>query len=74
MSSSIEGHGKDLWVKALESNTYSQGKNRLRNRNAFCVFGVLGDLYAKQFPGYAHWEGNKFCFDVVVQRRPLILS
>lgn len=39
---------KKLWVEALRSGAYNQGKNRLRNlNNEFCCLGVLCDLHAK---------------------------
>jgi hypothetical protein len=39
---------KTAWLEALRSNTYVQGKRRLKNvDNTFCCLGVLCDLYIK---------------------------
>lgn len=44
---------KQLWIRALESGQYKQGKSTLLNINpqngeeCFCVLGVLTDLYRK---------------------------
>lgn len=43
---------KQLWVNALRSNEYSQGKGCLQGTDegihGFCCLGVLCDLYAKE--------------------------
>lgn len=40
---------KKLWLEALRSGDYKQGKLKLRNDdNEFCCLGVLCDLYAKE--------------------------
>jgi len=36
-----------LWVKALRSGKYKQGKEALRRDNKFCCLGVACDLYSK---------------------------
>lgn len=36
---------KKLWVNALRSERYEQGKNYLRIDNKFCCLGVLCDIY-----------------------------
>lgn len=36
----------DLWIKALRSGEYKQGRNRLKRRDRFCCAGVLCDLAA----------------------------
>lgn len=40
---------KELWVEALESGEYTQGKKVLHNQdnNTFCCLGVLCDLAVK---------------------------
>ena len=38
---------KDMWLTALRSGEYKQGKHQLRTDNKFCCLGVLCDLYAK---------------------------
>lgn len=44
-----------LWIKALRSGKYKQGKGYLRtNKNEFCCLGVLCDLAAKD--GGEQWE------------------
>ena len=42
---------KELWIKALNSGKYVQGKGRLRSEDNFCCLGVLCDLYNK-----GNWE------------------
>lgn len=39
---------KKLWVKALRSGKYKQGKGQLRTKNSFCCLGVLCDLHNKK--------------------------
>ena len=39
---------KKLWVKALKSEKYRQGVERLKMGNFFCCLGVLCDLHAKE--------------------------
>ena len=35
---------KKLWLKALRSGGYEQGKGQLRNDNKYCCLGVLADV------------------------------
>lgn len=37
----------DMWISALKSGEYKQGKYKLRKGNAFCCLGVLCDLAIK---------------------------
>ena len=47
---------KDLWVKALRSGEYVQGRQRLRNlKDECCCLGVLCDLYLLE-TGKNSWE------------------
>lgn len=47
---------KELWLAALRSGNYSQGKFRLRNTNdEFCCLGVLCDIFSKQ-GGVGSWS------------------
>ncbi len=40
---------KSLWLAALRSGTYSQGRERLRGEaDSFCCLGVLCDIHAPQ--------------------------
>ena len=43
---------KKLWVAALRSGEYKQGKCSLisNNKKQFCCLGVLCDLHSKEFP------------------------
>ena len=36
-----------IWVEALRSGEYSQGKNKLQDLNGFCCLGVLCNLGEK---------------------------
>jgi hypothetical protein len=51
---------KDLWVKALESGEYPQGRNRLRSSEGLCCLGVLCDLHARAHPEIARLERDPF--------------
>ncbi len=52
---------KKLWVEALRSDKYKQGRNRLRRDNKFCCLGVLCDVFRKrQKKKVIRWEGNRF--------------
>lgn len=43
----MKEHIKDIWVEALRSGKYNQGKGFLKTDNGFCCLGVLCDIYAK---------------------------
>lgn len=49
---------KQMWVDALRSGLYTQGKACLRKNNDFCCLGVLSDLAEKDGVGY--WKDDKF--------------
>lgn len=38
---------KELWLEALRSGKYAQGKDALRIGDKFCCLGVLCDVYKK---------------------------
>ena len=41
---------KKVWLKALRSGKYKQGKSALRvGKDKFCCLGVLCDIHAKKF-------------------------
>ena len=45
---------KKLWVAALRSGEYKQGRRRLRSDvNTFCCFGVLCNIHAQEHPEIA---------------------
>ena len=48
-----------MWVDALESGNYKQGRKRLRKRDSFCCLGVLCDLYIKH-EKKGSWGDNEF--------------
>lgn len=39
---------KKLWIDALKSGEYEQGRWRLKTKNRYCCLGVLCDIYVKQ--------------------------
>ena len=39
---------KTLWVEALRSKEYPQGKGNLKTQDGYCCLGVLCDLYLKE--------------------------
>ena len=45
---------KARFVEALRSNKYPQGRGCLRDKDSFCVLGVLSDLAVQD--GVANWE------------------
>lgn len=45
---------KKLWVEALRSGNYKQGKYGLKREDEFCCLGVLCDLHAKE--NSRNWE------------------
>ena len=48
---------KALWVAALRSGDYKQGKDALRpTEDTFCCFGVLCNLHAMAYPEVAKYE------------------
>jgi hypothetical protein len=46
---------KKLWLDALRSDKYKQGRDRLRHDNGFCCLGVLCDIVKDEIGG--RWEG-----------------
>jgi hypothetical protein len=55
---------KKLWVEALRSGDYKQGRSRLRDENnRFCCLGVLCNIYAQQNPEFAANQKYTFAYD-----------
>jgi len=51
---------KFLWIEALTSGKYSQGRGCLRDPyEKFCCLGLLCDLHAKSNPGNV-WENGRY--------------
>lgn len=53
---------KKLWIKALRSGKYKQGKFQLRKPNGqalFCCLGVLCDLHARTKQGN-DWDESRY--------------
>lgn len=50
---------KKLWVDALRSGEYKQGKGRLKDEDKFCCLGVLCDLHAKTVECRT-WDNNEY--------------
>ncbi len=47
---------KEIWIQALESGEYEQGKGLLReDEDRYCCLGVLCDLYSKIHPS-TQWQ------------------
>ena len=44
----MKSNRKKLWVAALRSGKYEQGKEYLRWGNKFCCLGVLADLISPE--------------------------
>src|SRR5262249_36155352 len=51
---------KKLWVAALRSGDYVQGRGRLRNADySFCCLGVLCNLHAQAHPEIAKTQHSR---------------
>ena len=53
----LDTHLIRRWIEALESGKYKQGYTVLRNKNCFCIFGVLCDIYDS-----SKWVKSTICF------------
>lgn len=52
-----------LWVKALRSGDYEQGRHQLRNEHSqFCCLGVLCNLHAQAHPDLARLQLSPFMY------------
>jgi len=52
---------KKLWVYALRSGDYEQGKGRLKNGDKYCCLGVLCDLHSKSgLESSEEWNGGSY--------------
>jgi hypothetical protein len=49
---------KNIWVSALLSGTYKQGKAWLKDGDSFCCLGVLCDLHSKETG--TEWDGEAY--------------
>jgi hypothetical protein len=48
---------KTLWVEALRSGYYKQGKNVLKDNNRYCCLGVLKHLIEGDFEDFGGQKG-----------------
>jgi hypothetical protein len=48
---------KQLWIDALRSGEYKQGRGRLKRDDAYCCLGVLCDLHRKE-TGAKWWRSR----------------
>lgn len=51
---------KKLWVEALRSNKYKQGKYSLRIGDEFCCLGVICDISIKEQGGEWLFDGSEY--------------
>lgn len=66
-----------LWLKALRSGTYKQGRSRLRRGDMFCCLGVACDVYRKttgKGTWFAYAEGRGMYEFRATRRTPNIQS
>lgn len=61
---------KTLWIAALRSGEYTQGRGRLREGNSRCCLGVLCDLHAKADMG--SWDGEWYDKEYQILPRAVI--
>ena len=55
----LNKHVKALWVEALRSGKYKQGRNSLRpSQNKFCCLGVLADQICPLEWKGRDWQGH----------------
>lgn len=48
-----------LWVAALRSGEFKQGRDMLRSNNAYCCLGVACEIYRRETQN-AEWRGSMF--------------
>jgi len=61
---------KTQWLAALRSGQYQQGREWLRNGDAYCCLGVLCDLHAQAHVNlFCQWEPIQ---DAVAQEYPTL--
>lgn len=48
---------KAKWIERLESGKDKQCFGQLHEGRAFCVMGLLGDIFVQEFPDKAMWDG-----------------
>lgn len=53
-SQKMDQYVKGLWTKALNDDSYKQGRGQLLKDGEFCCLGVLCDIYIKQ-TNLAEW-------------------
>jgi hypothetical protein len=64
---SMDPRIKELWIAALESGEYKQGRGVLRDGDAFCCLGVLCDLHRKETGGGEWLSKNEFdCLQLAI--------
>lgn len=64
MTKKMKPKVKKLWVQALLSGEYKQGRSRLRDdKNRFCCLGVLCNLHAQTHPRFAKRQTNTVRYD-----------
>lgn len=57
MNNKLKPSVKTMWVNALRSGEYKQGRGRLRTENnEFCCLGVLCNLHAQAHPKFARTQ------------------
>jgi hypothetical protein len=55
---------KELWLKALRSGEYKQGRGQLRDaNNNFCCLGVLCNIHAQAHPKFAATQTDPEIYD-----------
>ena len=62
---------KQLWINALRSGSYQQGRGRLRGEDGFCCLGVLCDLHPRSRSEWKQHDGNWSSFGHHVHYPPL---
>lgn len=67
---------KEVWVDALRSGKYQQGRGRLKYEKSYCCLGVLCDLYLKQTGniGWTKAESHVYSFGGARTYPPEIVS
>lgn len=60
MATEQQIENRKLWVEALRSDKYAQGKGKLRAGDSFCCLGVLCDLAGEKWTPTETYEGPAF--------------
>lgn len=66
---------KHLWLNALRSGDYEQGREKLRNdKDQYCCLGVLCEIYRKKVSGVDLWCADESDHKYTIFGQPAYIS